>query len=447
MAGGTWTQQNKVRPGAYINTKSNVVAKSDSSRGRVLLATELNSGWGKTGAIELDSSSNFEFLTGLRSSDDKMKVLNEVFKGASTVVLVNNNAGNKASYSKTELPWDFTAKYAGNKGNSIVVNVVSEDNKNYTISTLFNNKLVDSQRVSASNLKTLSSNDVLDITLTRPDADLTKISGENAYTLTGGTTETVDMAELLGDAVQSETYEVATTAGYSTDNQIHELLVNMINEVRNQTGYKATAVVPYTGKEYNAEYVSVVYNGVVLSDGTELDNTLTAAGFAGLSSNIDYDQSLTYKSYPGAVETLPKMTNESIINALQKGYIVFSKRKNGQVVIEQDINNLVNDETKLDSLKKNRVIRILDYIENNTQQVFEDTFIGSVNNDDDGRALFKGNRQAFFKELSQKGLIDELADGDLTVEKGNDSDSMVVNFAVKPIDSIEKLYGTVTVSE
>lgn len=60
MAGGNWVTQNKIRPGAYINTIGVDSPSADSYRGIVLLVDGVKHDWGNNGIIELDRGSNFK---------------------------------------------------------------------------------------------------------------------------------------------------------------------------------------------------------------------------------------------------------------------------------------------------------------------------------------------------------------------------------------------------
>jgi NADH:ubiquinone oxidoreductase subunit len=95
---------------------------------------------------------------------------------------------------------------------------------------------------------------------------------------------------------------------------------------------------------------------------------------------------------------------------------------------------------------KNKIIRVLDEIATNTQQVFETSFLGRVGNDDAGRNLFKANRVAYLQDLQNRSIIQNFAPADLEVLPGEDSDAVVMNLNVQPVDAMEKLYVTITVS-
>ena len=69
-----------------------------------------------------------------------------------------------------------------------------------------------------------------------------------------------------------------------------------------------------------------------------------------------------------------------------------------------------------------------------------------MNNDVDGRELFKADRIAYFDSLVAAGAIEAFEADDIQVLPGNAKDAVVVNVAVTPIDAMEKLYMTVEVN-
>lgn len=458
---GTWTTQNKRRPGAYINTVGASQPKADTSLGRTLLVSDVTLNWGAKGIIELNSNSDFKALIGEPLNTPELGALRETLKGALTVLLLNNNDGDKATIANDALPWNFTAKYPGTKGNDLHVTVVKDpnDGTRVTVSTIFGTDVVDQQVIRTTTANGLKSNDYIDVgftTDTLPGVDdkpstnkLAALANSTTYDLAGGTTKEVDVTELLNDALETTQFNVVTAAGFEPKNNIHQLIATAVQRLRDEEGYKVRAVVPVYegGFDYNHEGISVVANGVVLEDGTQIDTTTAAGYFAGISSATDFSKSLTFAQYPGAVAVNPALNNELTIKALDNGWIVFTAKRGGRVVIEQDINSLhtFSDE-KPESFKKNRVIRTLDDIATDTADVFENNFVGKVNNDETGRDLFKSNRVSYMSDLMKANIITDFEPTDLTVEPGEDKDSILVNLSVTPIDSMEKLYMTIVVA-
>ncbi|MDT7015322.1 phage tail sheath C-terminal domain-containing protein [Levilactobacillus namurensis] len=473
MAGGIWTTQNKRRPGAYINTKGTSQPTPDTSLGRTLLIGSGDLNWGPKGIVEVDSTTDFRAVLGTDLTDTRLIPLRETLKGALTVLYLNGNDGERAAVADEKLPWTFTAKYPGTVGNTLTVTVEKDpdDETLITVKTLFGTTLVDEQVVRTTTASGLESNAYVDVTFTGDATDpvgdaeatdggadftfeagkakLEALAASTSYTLAGGTTTSVDVTEMLNDVLATENYNVVTTAGYAADSNLHALVATAIERLRDDEGYKVRAVVPLMegAPKYDHEAVSVVSNGVELVDGTILTATQAAGWFAGASASADAGKSLTYVAYPDAVSAVPKRTNEQTIAALNAGEIVFTTLTDGSVVVEQDINSLVTiSKDKLKAFQKNRVIRTLDAIATDTMDVFHTQFIGKVNNDSTGRSLFKANRVSYLKDLSDASVINPVDVADLTVEPGEDRDSILVTLAITPIDAMEKLYMTITVN-
>ncbi|MEG0783511.1 phage tail sheath C-terminal domain-containing protein, partial [Carnobacterium sp.] len=120
--------------------------------------------------------------------------------------------------------------------------------------------------------------------------------------------------------------------------------------------------------------------------------------------------------------------------------------KRGTAVVEQDINSLVYfTEEKNQAFSKNRVLRVIDDIANATKKLFEDHFLGKVTNDSNGRDVFKVSLLQYLGTLTASQAIQNFVTEDLTIEQGNDVDSLIVQLAVQPTDSMEKLYMNVIV--
>ena len=474
----SWKTQNKRRPGAYINVVGKGNNNNGADIGRTLLPVSTQLNWGAKGIIKLNSDSNFQALLGHDIDEPELQTLHEVLKGANTVLLLNNNDGTAAKATEATLPWTMTAKYPGTLGNNLHVTVEKNDSK-VTVSTLFGTKVVDQQVIGVDKPNTLFDNDYVSFKLTsemtpQPPSSgsdgndsngsdggkttraskapvvmaskLDQLSSDVTVDLTGGTTSPVKISDLLNDALETEDYDVATTAGFPIDSPLHKQLVEEIKHLREDNDIKVRGVIPYTGDKVNYEGISTVANGVVLGDGTELDATVAAGFFAGASSSANAAKSLTYVEYPDAISAYPKFSNDRTIEALESGEIVFTTKRNETVVIEQDINSLTSfTDEKPVFFGKNRVVRTMDTIVTNTKRTFEDMFIGKVTNSSTGRDLFKANIVSYLQGLSDADVISDFKEEDITVEAGNDRDSILVNLAVKPLDSMEKLYMTMVV--
>ncbi|MNI85312.1 Phage tail sheath protein [compost metagenome] len=102
--------------------------------------------------------------------------------------------------------------------------------------------------------------------------------------------------------------------------------------------------------------------------------------------------------------------------------------------------------TRGKSFSKNRVIRVLDGIGNDFKRIFETFYIGKVDNNADGRSLFWNECAKYLDTLVSINAIQNFeSQDDLKVIQGNDSESIVVEVNIQPVDSIEKIYMKVTV--
>lgn len=450
MAGGTWKAQDKRRPGAYINVVGNGQREAASSLGRVLLIRDKGLGWGKNGVIEVEANSDFTKNLGTTLDDPSLTALKETLKGASKVLVLNPNEGTTATLTKEGLPWTVTANYPGEKGNQITFSVAASpaDPNTATVSTIFGTKLVDEQTVKFDELDKFTGNDyitakVVEEGSSKPTA-FTNVSG----VLTGGaTTESKKVESLLNDALENEEYAVVTTAGFESSSNMNKLIVEAVKRLRENEGRKVRGVIPTdSATDYNYEGISTVVNGYTLGDGTNIDVKDATGLFAGISASADPATSLTYFDVEDAISAYPKLDNEKTIKALDAGQIVFTTRPGQRVVIEQDINSLHKfTAEKPQAFSKNRVMRTLDEIATNTENTFERTYLGNVGNNAAGRDLFKADRIAYLTSLQNRNMIQSFANTDITVEAGNDMDSIVVNLAVTPVDAMEKLYMTMVV--
>lgn len=187
-------------------------------------------------------------------------------------------------------------------------------------------------------------------------------------------------------------------------------------------------------------------NGVKLSDGTVLSPQQATWWLGGAEAGASYNQSLTYSRYLGAVSAAPKLSDVEIETAIKAGKIVFIDSFD-TVKICTDINTFTSitvDKQKYFS--KNRVMRVLNQFCNDVYKQFSLYYIGKINNNEDGRNLLKGWIVGYLNEMQANGGIQNFEADDIQVSAGTDVDAVVVNAAIQPVDSVEKIYMTVTVS-
>jgi len=437
MAGGTWVTQNKVRPGPYINFVSE--GKPLGVVGdRGIVAMPLALSWGEQSKIiELQAGDDVSLSLGYDITAPQVLLVREAMKRAKTLLLYRLNNGTKATATASSLI--VTAKYGGVRGNdlSIVIQANIDDSSLFDVKTLLEGREMDLQTVDGpSGLKA---------------NDWVVFSGEGALAptagvpLTGGTDGTATNQDHLDFLAAAELYDFNTIALPSNDMTLKSVYVAFVRRLREDEGKKVQVVLEnYPGADY--EGVFSVKNGVLLSDGTTLTAAQATAWVAGATAGAQLNQSLTFQAYDDAVDAVPRYTNSQIEKAIIAGEFVFVPN-NGRAIVEQDINSFTSFVPKKGKeFSKNRVIRVLDGINNDFKKIFETFYIGKVDNNDDGRNLLRNECNTYMNTLQGINAIQNFDPStDVIVLPGHDSDSVYSEVNVQPVDAIEKVYMEVKV--
>ncbi|MEI7027902.1 phage tail sheath family protein [Paenibacillus sp. y28] len=437
MAGGTWNTTNKVRPGVYINFVSEAKAVgSVSDRGIVSLALPLSWGPAKQ-VITAEAGADTTSLLGYSVTDARLLLVREALKRAKTLLLYRLNSGVKAAATMGDLT--VTAKHGGVRGNDItlVVQVNVDDADLFDVKTFVSGEEKDAQTVAG--IADLQANDWVVFGGT---GDLSASAGTP---LTGGADGTVSNQDYVDYLAAVELHDFQTVALPSTDSSLKALYASFVRRLREEEGKKVQAVLEnYPLADY--EGIISVKNGVVLNDGTVLSAAQATAWVAGATAGAGLNESLTYQVYDDASDVGTRYTNSQIEAALRGGEFVFTPGKDGPVV-EQDINTLTSiSPNKNKAFSKNRVIRVLDGLAADFKRIFESYYIGQVDNNADGRNLFRNECISYLTTLQNMNAIQAFnAQTDVIVSEGGDTDSIIIETAVQPVDSVEKIYTKVTV--
>ncbi|MFD2170315.1 phage tail sheath family protein [Tumebacillus lipolyticus] len=437
MAGGTWTVQNKVRPGVYVNFES--IPKSMGGlgdRGIVTMALPLS--WGESHAvIAINAGDDTSTLLGYDITAPQMLLVREALKRAKTALIYRLNTGTKATAALSGL--SVTAIHGGVRGNdlSVVIQQDIDDESLYIVRTLISGIAVDVQSVKA--IGELKQNGWVKFSGTGA------LEATAALPLTGGADGAVTNQDHVDYLTALEVVEYQTIALASTDASLKGLYAAYVRRMRETEGKKVQAVMEnYPAADY--EGVISVKNGVVLTDGKTLTAAQATAWVAAATAAAQVNESLTYLPYDGAVDASPRYTNSQIETALRNGEIVFT-RNNGRIVVEQDINTLTTyTPTKGREFSKNRALRVLDSINNDLKRVFELAFVGKVGNNQDGRNLLRNECNKYLESLQGLGAVQNFdAQSDVVVQAGAETDSVYVEVSIQPVDAIEKIYMKVQV--
>ena len=441
LGGGTFTTQNKLLVGSYIN----FVSAKDASitladRGYVAVALELD--WGADGITELTTESfqkDAKKLLGYDYADDKVKPIRELFKNAKTVY-VYRLAGTDAVKATSALA---TAKYAGVKGNKIATLIeanVDVEGK-YDVYTLVDGIKVDKQIVAKYDELVANDYVVFDIASAALEA------GTQPVYLEGGANGTINAnSEHAKFLAVAESYAFNILVCNSVEKAIVDLYIAYTKRMRDEVGVKFQTVVYGTAGESK---VDPNYEGVIVLDTAIAEQGVPAHYgifyVAGAEAGCEINKTNTNKKYDGEYKFKVDYTKTELENAIKSGKLVFHK-VGDDVRILVDINSLVEyDMEKSADFSDNKVIRIIDQIGNDVALEFNTNFLGKIPNDAAGRISFWNALDNYAKTLQNLRAIQEWDNGQLKISEGETKTSVVVDMVVNVVGTMEKLYMTVRV--
>ena len=445
MAGGTWQNQNKIRPGVYIRfTSDRGLGLTVSDRGTVAIAEALS--WGPVETVQtIEAGADMTPYTGYDITNAKNRFLNEIFKGTNRTAATNKvllyrlGATGQTAASVTVSPLTATAKYPGVRGNdiSIVITELTSPADTFTVNTVVGGEIVDSQ--TAETVEDLVANDWVTWGGTGALAATTNSP------LTGGADGTPASADYTDFLTAIEPYKFDVLIYDGTDTTVQDAMVAFVKRVAEENGFY-TQLVAAGLTNPDSRFVVNVNSGAVLSDGTELTPQQVTWWAGGATAGAKYNESLTYATYPNAVDVTPLLTNSGYEQAIQAGQFVLWS-DDGVVKVEQDINSLVTYTTDItEPYHKNRVMRLLNTIANDIYKQFSDGYIGEVNNNEQGRMMFKSAIVGYLLDIQANNGIQNFTAEDVEVLPGEAIDAILVNLAIQPVDSVEKIYVTISVN-
>lgn len=444
MAGGTWIDQNKVRPGVYINYKSAPASLATmGERGTVAIARVLD--WGEQGKFYTIESPSDCAQFGHAITDPEMLFVRQILLGSNrtqgaTKILIwslNTTGGTKATATISDTT--ATAKYPGTYGNRLSFDIEHEgDGSPYTINTYLDGVIVDSQTVMGWD-GSVRDNDYVTF-----DGDLT--DGGIRTALTGGTNGTPSATAYSDflNALELQKFDIVIYDG--TDATTKTAFADFVKRLSNQEGVKCQAVLSDATNPDNECIINVYPQAVTLTDGTELAASELTWWVGGASAGANVFESLTYAAYPDAVEVDPVLTSSQQEAAINAGKFAFITQYD-RIQVLTDINSFVTFAVeKGKAFRKNRVIRTVFGLCNDIYKTFATYYIGAVHNDEEGRNSLKAEILNLMNRYQGNRALQNVEADDVTVSAGVDSDAVVIEMYIQPVDSIEKIYINITIS-
>ena len=432
LGGGTFTVQNKVLPGAYINFVSLATATATlSDRGYATMPLELD--WGIEGEVfevtNADFQKNSMKIFGYDYTNEKLKGLRDLFKNITTLFAYRlNGDGVKASNTFA------TAKYAGTRGNDIKIQVQVnvDDDSLFDVNTYLGTVMVDSQTVAKA--ADLVANDYVTF---KSSAELSSTAGTP---LEGGTNSEVTGTNHQAYLDKIESYSFNAMGVVTTENTIKSLYDAFCKRMRDEVGAKFQVIL------YNK---ASDYEGIINVKNKTSDEGWSEASLVywvtGISAGCAVNKSNLNKVYDGEFAINVDYTQTQLTKAIQAGEFTLHQVGDDIRVLE-DINSLVTEtETKAYIFKDNQTIRVIDQIANDIAVLFNTKYLGAVPNDEAGRISLWADIVKHHEQLQDIRAIENFTDEDVKVSQGDTKKAVVVQDAVTVVNAMAKLYMTVTV--
>lgn len=433
LGGGSFTAQNKVLPGAYINFVSAASASAIlSERGIATMPLELD--WGIENEVFEVTNEEFQKksleIFGYSNDDRRMKGLSDLFLGAKTLYAYRlNSGGNKAENAFA------TALYGGIRGNDIkiVIQVNVDDSTRFDVQTFLGMSKVNTQTVATAaelvpnEYVKFKNNATLEETASTP--------------LTGGTNGTVDGNAHKEYLDKIESYTFNTMGAAVMDETTKKMYVAFNRRLRDELGIKFQLVV----YNYAADYMGVI----------SVKNKITDSGWpeaslvywvTGAECSCSVNKSCQNKRYEGAFTVDAAYTQNQLITAIQAGEFVLHK-VNSDIRVLDDVNSMVTISDNCGEVfKDNQTVRVVDQLGNDDATLFNTKYLGVVPNDAAGRISLWSDLVKIRQRLQELGAIENFSDSEVSIDAGSTKKSVVVTSAIQVVNTMSKLYMTVTVS-
>lgn len=444
LGGGTFTVQNKVLPGAYVNFFS-VASASAAVSDRGIATVPLTLDWGRDHEVIAVTNEEFQKqsrkIFGHDYTDQEMKGLRDLFLGAKTLFTYRlNSGGDKASNEYA------VAACSGTRGNDLKISIQQnvDEAGAWDVITWLGTDRVDTQTVTEA--AQLVPNDFVSF-----KADITFAVVASAA-LSGGTNGTATNAAYQAYLDKIESYRFNTMGVVTTDDTVKSLFAAYNKRMRDELGIKFQLVLyDYTLPDYMG--VISVKNKCLDGVGKDSDGKMAYPDEAaavywtvGAQAGCAVNASVQNRMYNGEYEIAVDYTQSELIAAIKAGEFVFH-RVNSDIRVLEDINTMVTvTDTVGTVFKDNQTIRVIDELANQDAQVFNEKYLGKVPNDEAGRSALWSDLVKIRQELQTIRAIENFNEMDVSISQGDTKKSVVVENAITVVNAMSKLYMTTTIA-
>lgn len=433
LGGGTFTVQNKELPGTYINFISAASANASlSERGIATMPLELD--WGRDGEVFEVTNGDFQKnslkIFGYDYTHEKLKGLRDLFLNTTILYAYKlTSGGTKAANDFAE------ALYGGIRGNDlkIIIQKSIDDEDMFIVKTVLGTAVVDEQTVKAA--ENLTANDFVKF------KSSAALEATASAPLTGGTNGTVDGTAHQTYLEKIESYTYNTMGAAVTDETTKSLYASFAKRLRDEMGIKFQLVLYNKAADY---YGTISVKNKVLDD--KWNEASLVYWVTGVSAGCEINKSSQNRKYDGEFTVEADYTQNELKAAIRNGEYTLHK-VGGDIRVLEDINTMITtSDTQGDVFKDNQTVRVIDQIGNDIAVLFNTKYLGVVPNDAAGRISLWADIVAHHRQLEQIRAIEGFEDSSVVVEQGSTKKSVVVSDSVTVVNTMSKLYMTVTIA-
>lgn len=342
-----------------------------------------------------------------------------------------------------------TAQDKGTRGNNISVIVTADPDNSaskaiFYVQTLVSGKLVDTQTLKA-DAATVALSGLVDNAWVKFTTKTGNAFASN-ITLSGGADGSLS-SSAYSDFMSAMELEAWNVLAYGGDDAVTKSSLSLfVKRLSNDEGKKVQAVLSNYPSADNECVISVYPQVITDNTGHTFSAEEMICWVAGCTAGANVNESLTYAAHPDAVEINPVLTQSQQIDAINAGQFALFEEF-GSIKNIQDNNTFTSfAATKGKQFKKNRVIRTLFGICNDSYKTFSMYYVGNTNNDAVGRGLLKAELLNLLLRYQGNGALQNVVEDDVVVSPGQESDAVLIEMYIQPVDSVEKIYINITIS-
>lgn len=217
--------------------------------------------------------------------------------------------------------------------------------------------------------------------------------------------------------------------------------ITAVKSWRDNMGKKCQVVVYNQSKPDHEGVINVVST----ANDADAEDYALVAWVAGAEAGCKINESCTNMLYDGEYHIVANKTQSELEACLKAGQVVFHLVY-GDIRLLEDINSLTTTTAdKGEDFKSNQTIRVIDQIANDIAKLFNTKYLGKIPNDESARVSLWADIVAHHRQLGAVRAIEPFDSSLLTVTKGDNKKSVVVNDVITVINSMAQLYMTVVI--